>query len=276
MRIRFSALLLLALTLGATAAVPPPDRLYTGWLQMYDLKFASAHQFFHAWQDAHPQAPLAWSSDAAAYLFAEFARLGILQSGLFVDDDRFSRRQKLRPDAALKTLFLKDLAEAEKRADSALAASPNDRDALLAKCLDAGLQADYAALIDKENIPALRYTKVAGNYSDKLLAVDPSAYDAYLAPGIENYLLSLKPALLKIGLRLSGSHVDADEGLKDLRITAAHGFYLEPFAKLWLALIALRDKDQAEARKLLTELHQRFPDNPLYLQELTRMAAVQK
>ena len=273
MRTSLLALLLLPLTLNAATTAPPPDRLYTGWLQMYDLKFDDAHRLFHAWQQSHPQDPLAWSSDAAAYLFAEFSRMGILQSGLFTDDDRFAERHKLRPDTAIKALFLSDLATADKKADAVLSASPNDRDALLAKCLDAGLQADYAALIDKENISALRYTKVARGYSDKLLAVDPAAYDAYLAPGIENYLLSLKPALLRIGLRLSGSHVDADEGLKDLRITAAQGFYLAPFAKLWLALIALREKDHTEAKKLLTELHLSFPHNPLYLQELGRVAA---
>jgi hypothetical protein len=35
--------------------------------------------------------------------------------------------------------------------------------------------------------------------------VDPGAFDAYLGSGVENYLLSLKAAPLRILLRLTGS-----------------------------------------------------------------------
>ena len=73
-------------------------------------------------------------------------------------------------------------------------------------------------------------------------------------------------------LRLKGGQVDHDKGINSLARTAAHGYYLEPFAKLLLAVAALRDNNPSEAARLLRELHQRFPDNPLYLRELDRIA----
>jgi hypothetical protein len=48
---------------------------------------------------------------------------------------------------------------------------------------------------------------------------------------------------------------------------------LEPFAKLLLAVAALRDNHPEKAREILTELHERFPDNQLYSVELNRLAA---
>jgi hypothetical protein len=88
--------------------------------------------------------------------------------------------------------------------------------------------------------------------------------------GINNSLLtSLKRC--PILLRLTGSNADREIGLEELRETAAHGHYLEPFAKLLLAVAALRDKDPVHARELLGELHRRFPDNELYSREMNRI-----
>ena len=97
------------------------------------------------------------------------------------------------------------------------------------------------------------------------MAINPKAYDAYLGVGVENYLLSLKPAPLRALLWVTGSQVDREKGLENLRMTAQYGHYLEPFAKLLLAVAALRDNNRSLARELLTGLHNRFPNNPLYL-----------
>jgi len=84
----------------------------------------------------------------------------------------------------------------------------------------------------------------------------------YILAGVNNSLLtSLKrcPVLL----RLTGSNVDREIGLEELRETAAHGHYLESFAKLLLAVAASRENNPVRARELLGELHRRFPDNEL-------------
>jgi len=83
--------------------------------------------------------------------------------------------------------------------------------------------------------------------------------------------LSLKPAPLRVLLRVTGSNVDREKGLQEIRETALYGHYLEPFAKLLLAVAALRDNNPVRARELLGELHRRFPDNELYMRELDRI-----
>src|SRR6476660_9147245 len=239
MRVLFLAVLVSS-AFGADLNAPSAD-LYGGWLKMYDLKFDEAHQVFGEWKRSHPTDALGPASDAAAYLFSELARLGALESELFVDDGRYQSRAKLRPDPQMKPRFDREIERTDHLADVALQAAATDTNALFAKSLTFGLRADLAALIEKQDLAALRYTKQGRPFADRLAAVDPMAYDAYLGPGVENYLLSLKPAPVRLLLWLTGSQVDREKGLAELRMTAQHGHFLEPFAKLLLAVAALRD-----------------------------------
>lgn len=238
---------------------------------MYDLKFDDAHRTFEQWKQTHPSDPLGPGSNAGAWLFSELARLGALESELFVDDKAFVNRAKLHPDPAARTTFLKEVAAAESLADEALKKSATDTDALFAKALSYGLRADYSGLIEKQNLAALGYTKQGRVFAERLIAADSNAADAWLGPGIENYLLSLKPAPLRLLLRMTGSNTDRARGLEEIRQTSEHGHYLEPFAKLLLAVAALRDHENAKARDLLRGLHDRFPHNELYVREMNRI-----
>ena len=270
---RFILLFVTCASVPALAAPggPPENELYAGWLRMYDLKFDDAHRTFAAWKRSHPDDSLGPASNAAAYLFSELARLGALESELFVDDSRFLGRARLRPDPAVKALFLQEIAQADRLADAALQRSGADPNALFVKSLTLGLRADNAGLIEKQSFAALSYTKAARVFSERLVQIKPDAADAYLGPGLENYLLSLKPAPLRILLQWTGSNVDRQKGLQQIRETALHGYYLEPFAKLLLAVAALRDNTPVRAREILGELHRRFPDNELYTREMVRI-----
>jgi len=275
MRTTFSAFLVLMTSSSATWAGDSSlksDEVYSAWLQMYDLKFDEAHRQLARWQEAHPDDSLGPASDAAAYLFSELTRLGSLESALFVDDNRFKNRKVLNPDPQIKASFNDRVDQADHLADSELQKSNIDARALFVKTLTHGLRADYVALIDGHGVKALSYTKAARIYAERLLAADSQAFDAYLGPGVENYLLSLKPIALRVLLRLTGSQVDRQAGLEKLQKTAAQGYYLEPFAKLLLAVAALRDGHPEKAREILAELHRRFPDNELYTLEWNRLA----
>lgn len=276
MRAVVGTFLALAFSIGpawAADSAVQPDDLYSGWLKMYNLQFEQAHQTFNSWKENHPEDPFGPASNAAAYLFSELARLGALEGELFVDDTRWIARKKLAPDPQVKLRFAQEIEQANRLADGALQKSATDANALFAKSLICGLRADYAALIDQKNLTALLYTRQGRPYADKLLALNPGAFDAYLGPGVENYLLSLKAAPLRVLLRLTGARVDREKGLAQLEKTAEHGYYFEPFAKLLLAVAALRDNKRERAREILSGLHDRFPENELYSRELGRLTS---
>jgi hypothetical protein len=245
--------------------------LERGYQQMYDLNFAAAHQTFRDYQHAQPDDPLGYSSNAAAYLFSEFNRLHILESDLFTDDTRFEHRSKASPDSTVKTEFENELAKSDAAAGIILARNPDDANALFAQVLGDGLRADYTALIEKRNLASLSYMKSGRIVAETLLTIDPNCYDAYLAVGIENYLLGVNAAPVRWLLRMSGAQTDKEAGLQRLRLTADKGHYLAPFARLLLAVAALRDKDPQTARVLLAGLVKEFPNNQLYVTELARI-----
>jgi hypothetical protein len=264
--------LIVTCTLAAAADVRHTvPGLEAGFHAMYDLQFDAAHRVFADWQTTHPQDPLGPASDAAAYLFSEFTRLNVLQSEFLTDDSNFLNHNRIHPDAAVKQSFEAQLDRAKALADAALARNPNDTNALFANIMVYGLRGDYVALIEKRDAAGLTYMKQARAIAQKLLAADPSCYDAYLAVGVENYLLSLKPAPLRWFLRLGGAEVDRNKGIENLRLTAEKGHYLQPYARLLLAVAALREHDRDRARELLTGLARQFPGNPLYARELALM-----
>jgi hypothetical protein len=245
--------------------------LDVGYLEMYNLQFDDAHRTFAEWEKSHPEDPLAVTSDGAAYLFSEFDRLGVLQSELFIDDGKFKKRKRPDADPEIAAAFNQDLDRSDQLADAALEKNPQDRDALLAKVLNQGLRGDYVALIQKKDWASLGYMKNAGVIAQRLLALDPQCYDAYLAVGVENYMLGLSAAPVRWVLRLYGAQTDKEQGIQKLQLTAEKGHYLLPFARLLLAVAAMRDHDNAQARDLLQDLAQAFPNNHLYQKELARI-----
>jgi hypothetical protein len=118
---------------------------------------------------------------------------------------------------------------------------------------------------------SLRSMKTGRLTAEKLLSIDPTCYDAHLAAGVENYILSQKPAPVRWVLELTGSETSREAGLARLRITAEKGHYLKPYARLLLAVAALRSQNRAEARQILQDLARQFPHNQLYAQELARI-----
>jgi hypothetical protein len=246
-----------------------PGSLDRGYGQMYNLDFDGAHRTFAEYQKAHPNDPLAPASDAAAYLFSEFDRLNILQSEFFIHDDHFFTDRKLTPNPAVKQKFEAALAKADELANR----TPEEPNSKFAELLAHGLRSDYLGLIEKRYAAAFKEMKQARALSEQLLAAHPEYADAWIAVGVENYMLSVKPAPVRWLLRIGGAETDRSLGIEKLEITAEKGRYLAPFARLLLAVAALRDHATEKARDILASLATEFPHNHLYTQELARLGS---
>ena len=118
---------------------------------------------------------------------------------------------------------------------------------------------------------SLNFMKASRGKAEQLISLDPGCYDAYLAVGVENYLLGINPAPVRWVLRMTGAQTDKNDGIQKLHLTAEKGNYLAPFARLLLAVAAVRDKDPQTARNLLSGLAHDFPQNHLYAAQLARV-----
>jgi hypothetical protein len=259
---------------GIALAGEPPENaasLDSGFRLLYDLDFDHAHQEFAAWQQQYPDNPMGPACDAAALLFAEFSRLGVLESQFFQDDKAFQARQQFTPDPALRTRFNAALDRAENSAQARLAKDNKNRDALFALTMASGLRADYAALIEKRNLASLHFTKQATVWAQQLLVVDPKFYDAHLATGVSQYIVGSMSAPVRWLVRLGGVSGDKEAGIQELKVTAERGQYLAPFARILLAIAYVREKDKPRARELLVALQNDFPQNPIFARQISRL-----
>ena len=264
-------------TVSATSEQTPTESLRVpeldaGFHLLYELKLEEALAQFEAWQTSHPQDPLGSASEAAAYLFEECYRQGVLTSEFFLDDGRFLGKVPLKPDPELRAGFFAADKQAQELAQLRLKTKLNDTNALFAMTLSLGMQADYASLIDKHQIDSLKMIREADEYAKKLLAVAPDAADAYLTLGTANYIIGSLPGPKKFFLGFAGIHGNKKLGIQQLEIAADHGHYLRPFAKILLALAALREKKPEVARTQLNELVAEFPENPLFAGELAKLS----
>jgi hypothetical protein len=244
-----------------------------GFSDLYNLDFAGAQKDFAAWERSHPEDPMGPVSEAAGLLFSEFNRLGVLEAQFFENDKAFIDRPKVSPDPQLRDHFRAAIARADALARARLSQDPKDRDALFALTLCSGLQADYAALIEKRNLASLRYSRAASALGQQLLAECHDCYDALLATGFTKYVIGSMSAPVRWMLRLGGLPADKQGGIADLKMTAAHGHYLAPFARILLSIAYVREKDNQRALELLTALQREFPGNALFPREIAHLRA---
>ena len=268
----FLLLLLLSCPRSALSATPLTGTpLNEGYYALYNLDFTVAHAHFQQWIAAHPEDCLGPASDAAAYIFTEFDRLGVLDIELFADDNRFESRKRPAIDPTLKQGFNNRIAQAERLANAALQRNPKDANALYCLAVTSGMQADWASLIDRHEYGAYKFSELGSKYAKQALAINPTLYDANLAVGIENYMLSLKPAPIRWILGMAGAGTNKAEGVRLLKLTAEQGHYLAPFARLMLAVGELRDGRVQQGKEILINLSKEFPKNTLYQRQIARL-----
>jgi len=274
-----SALTFAGLDVGAASAASrqaPIEALHVpeleaGFHLLYELKPQEARNQFEAWRRSHPEDPLGSAAEAASYLFEECYRQGVLTSEFFLNDKRFLGKIPLKPDPQIRAAFFAAVKQAQELAQLQLKTNPEDTNALFAMALSVGMQADYASLIDKQQLDSLKKIREADKYANKLLVIAPDAADACLGLGTANYVIGSLPGIKKFFLGFAGIHGDKKAGMKQLEVAAERGHYLRPFAKILLAMAALREKKPEVARTQLTKLVAEFPENPLFSKELAKI-----
>ncbi|HEY4816173.1 MAG TPA: hypothetical protein VIH67_02000 [Candidatus Acidoferrum sp.] len=255
---------------AATPAFYPVPELMSGFQQLYEQKFQQARETFNDWHSNHPEEPFGEVAVAASFLFEELYRQGVLTSDFFLNEKKFLHGIDGKPDPVRMNNFRDALTRARILARQRLKTNPQDPEALFALTLAAGMESDADAILEKKQLDGLKRMKEANEYAKQLLAVHPDAADAYVAPGIANYIIgSLNPGY-RIALWFGGIHGDKKLGMEQVAKTADNGRYLRPFAKIMLALAARREKQNALAQRLLRELKDEFPSNDTFAAEYAK------
>jgi hypothetical protein len=253
-----------------TPAFHTVPELMDGFNLLYQQKFTEAREAFSGWQSRNPEEPFGEVAVAASYLFEELYRQGVLTSDFFLNERKFLHGIDGKPDAGRMTSFREALTRARVLAKQRQKTNPKDSEALFALTLAAGMESDSDAILEKKQLDGLKRMKEANEYAKQLLARHPDAADAYVAPGIANYIIgSLNPGY-RFALWFGGIHGDKKLGMEQVNKTVENGRYLRPFAKIMLALAARREKQNVLAQRLLRELKDEFPSNDTFAAEYAK------
>lgn len=256
---------------GSDSAFTEVPELKEGFRLLYVQKYPDAREKFSAWTSEHPSDPFGFVATAASYLFEEFYRQGVMTSDFFLDDKKFLRGIEGKPNPERMKNFLAALEQARKLAKGRLAENKNDAPALFSLTLAAGMESNANSILERKHVEGLKRMKEANEHAKLLLAQRPDASDAWVAPGSANYIIGCLSGGVRMVLWFGGIHGDKKLGMELVGKTAEKGRYLEPFAKVLLALAARREKQDALAKKLLHELTEEFPDSPLFAAEYAKV-----
>jgi len=247
---------------------PSATMVDAGFRDLYELRFDAARAKFSSYQTMRPGDPLGKAAEAASYLYQEFNDKGVLTSEFFLNDAKFLGGVDGTALDNHNEPFLAANSAARDAALLLLKSNPRDPRGLLILTITDGMESNYDALIEKKQIAGLGLMRKAESEAKTLLAIDPNALDAYVALGMSNYVIGCLPGYKRAFLWFGGIHGDRMQGMQQLRLAADHGHYLQPFAKIMLALTYEREHQNALALPLLADLTIEFPDNPIFAREL--------
>ena len=255
---------------GGSPAFTTVPELATGFNLLYAQKFPEAREKFNDWNSRNPEEPFGQVAVAASYLFEELYRQGVLSSDFFLNEKRFLNGIDGKPDPSRIKSFEEAIANGRRLAGQRLEKNLKDPEALFALTLAAGMESNADMILKKQHLESLKRLKEANEFAKRLLAEQPDADDAYVALGSANYIIGSLSGGARFMLWFGGIHGDKKLGMQQMEKTAEKGRYLQPFAKILLALSARREKQKALAQKLFRELSEEFPESSLYAAEYAK------
>jgi hypothetical protein len=255
---------------GDSPAFKIVPELASGFHLLYAQNFQQAREKFDNWESQNPEEPFGEIAVAASYLFEELFRQGVLSSDFFLNEKRFLHGIEGKPDPGRMKSFQDALDQARNLAKNRLAKNNRDPEALFALTLAAGMESNADMMLKKQHIDSLKRLKEANEYAKSLLKEQPDANDAYVALGSANYIIGSLSGGARFMLWFGGIHGDKKLGMEQLGKTIDGGRYLQPFAKILLALASRREKQDVIAQKLLRELSEEYPESSLYAAEYAK------
>jgi hypothetical protein len=246
--------------------------------RLYNFDFAGAHSLLDAHIQSYPEDPLGYSVKGALYFFSELNRLHLLETEFFSNEDKVTDKKRIKPDPETRSLIFSATAEARMRAAACLAQRPDDRAALFALSMATGLETEYTILVEKKYLRSYNLSKENQRYARQLLGLNPPFYDAYVTIGSAEYVVANLNFIFRLLAHFEDIKGSRQKAIENLRAAIDHGRYYQPYAKIILTVVYLREKRIYDALSLMRELERDFPENPLFKKEvalLTEKAAVE-
>lgn len=253
-------LVLWLLATGSPAALELEER---GRTHLYNMEYQEAGRVFAELSTRAPASPAGPYYQATTLWMKEFTRRGGMAGSTFRTGRYWATKDREAVSSELAVEFQELVAESIARSDAILANDARDRDALYFRGAAEGVQSAYHASIEHSYYRSYRAGKRAKTYHERLLELDPSYGDACLLPGIYEYTIATLPRTVKLAGFLIGIRGSREKGLELVERAVADGKRSRWVARLSLSVLRQREKKYRASLRLLRELEDAFPKNPL-------------
>lgn len=244
-----------------------------GFQALYSLDYARALQVFEREAEQRPEDPEAWNHLAQALLQRALFAAGALDSSEFGPGSPFLKRPQAPMSGPDRARFDEAIRRSLSLCETRLRQHPNDGACLYASGVAHAHQAQLALWVKKSWREALREGTRSRQAHEKLRQMEPGMADAFLIPGLHEYIAGSLPWYARALAFLAGYRGNRREGIEDMEHAVAHGRKTAVEARVMLSVVLRREKEFAKAAALMSELAAAFPANHLYRREEIRLLA---
>lgn len=271
-------------TISQTATNPAAqlDTLRTeGYEALYNLDYEGARRRFQKMVDLAPDHPSGPQSIAASLWMQQLNETWEFKASLYSDKAETKSDTKPGVDPKQVDEFRKWTRQAKKLAEARLKRDARDVEALYFLGAAEGLEAAYAAGVEKKYMPALRTGSSAVNRHRKVLELSPEFHDAELTIGLQNYVIGSLSLPLKMLAKTVGVSGSKKRGLKELERVVKEGVWARDMARVLLVDLYKREKRWDDAIATARGLSDKYPRNYLFKLQLAdaitlKLAAARK
>ena len=267
---------LLFLLISATAVVaqtsPNLDKLRAdGYDALFNLDYDGARRAFTKMMALAPDDPAGPESFATSLWLEQLNKTWETKSTFYTDET--NTKDKTKIDPAKVAEFKKWTRRAKQLSEARLRQNPRDVEALYFLGAAEGLEAAYAAGVEKKYMSALRTGSSAVDHHRKVLELSPQFIDAKLTIGLQDYVIGSLPLPVKMIAGTFGVHGSKKRGLNELEQVARDGHWGCDVARLVLVDLYKREKRWDDAIATARDLSTRYPRNKLFKQQLADVSA---
>ena len=263
-----------------TVAAQKPDtraRLDTlraeGYEALYNLDYEGARKRFREMIQLAPDHPSGPQCFAASLWVEQLNESWELKATLYSTKAYTDSKRKADPAQAAE--FRKWIRQTKTLSEAKLKQNPRDIEALYFLGAAEGLDAAYAAAVEKKYRAALRRGSDAVDRHKAVLKLAPDFRDAELTIGLQNYIIGSLPLPLKMIAGTMGVRGSKKRGLETLERVSVQGNWSRDLARVLLIDLYKREKRWKDAVATARTLSEKYPRNYLFKLQMADALASQ-
>lgn len=232
-----------------------------GYEALFNLDYDTAHSRFKKMIELAPDDPAGAECYASSLWVQQLNEAWKLKATLYNDK---STDDKPRVDRKQSEEFRRWTRQAKQLSQARLRKDPKDVEALYFLGAAEGLEAAYAAGVERKFMPAFRSGQDAVEHHRAVLKLQPGFHDAELTIGLMNYVIGSLPLPTKMLAGTMGVRGSKKRGLEALERVAKEGKWARDLARMLLIDLYKREKRFADAAEMARQLSEKYPRNNLF------------